>query len=252
MLNARRKGRPGQPITERIFSERFLATLPAHQGAAAASVVRRFVTTAQLHGNNFINQLDIEDAIDGHNLLSELRGWFGGEVQINEIDPKLVVENPQQFKTSVILEFQQAFSHLQTLTTGSLIEMSRSRIQAAIGKGTVFLLPPVDLRRIQQLVNELRSLVQECEDLQSDHKQRVLARMEELQRELHEKNSTLDKLFGVVIEAGAVLGRFGEKSKPFFDRLREILSIASQSNNRALGLPSSGRPPELPSGDSNS
>jgi len=47
--------------------------------------------------------------------------------------------------------------------------------------------------------------------------------------------SNLDRFYGLVGEAGVVMGKFGHDAKPFFDRVREMYQIAwrSQATPRA-------------------
>jgi len=50
--------------------------------------------------------------------------------------------------------------------------------------------------------------------------------------------SSLDKLWGLIGEAGVVLGKFGEDAKPFVDRIVEIAGITWRTQARAEELPS--------------
>ena len=70
------------------------------------------------------------------------------------------------------------------------------------------------------------------------HKERLLKKLEALQQELHKKVSSLDKLWGLIGEAGVALGKFGKDAKPFVDRIREIAQITWRTQARAEELPS--------------
>ena len=50
--------------------------------------------------------------------------------------------------------------------------------------------------------------------------------------------SNLDRLWGLIGEAGVVLGKFGKDAKPLVDRIREITQIAWRTQARAEELPS--------------
>ena len=47
----------------------------------------------------------------------------------------------------------------------------------------------------------------------------------------------LDKIWGLIGDAGVALGKLGEDAKPFVDRIREIYGIAWRTQSRAEGLP---------------
>ena len=60
--------------------------------------------------------------------------------------------------------------------------------------------------------------------------------------------SNLDKLWGLIGEAGVVLGKFGKDAKPLADRIREIAQITWRTQARAEELPSGARLPLLSDG----
>ena len=96
-----------------------------------------------------------------------------------------------------------------------------------------------DLKRVQQLINELREQVTSSELFEEDHRRRLLNRLEKLQAELHKKMSDLDRFWGFVGDAGVALGKFGKDSKPFVDRIREMTQIVWNTQSDAEKLPSS-------------
>ena len=95
-----------------------------------------------------------------------------------------------------------------------------------------------DLKRIQDLLNELRDTITKSELFDAKHKQRILNKLESLQSELHKKMSSLDRFWGLIGEAGVVLGKFGQDAKPLVDRIREIAQIVWRTQARAEELPS--------------
>ncbi len=63
--------------------------------------------------------------------------------------------------------------------------------------------------------------------------------------------SSLDKFWGLIGEAGIVLGKFGKDAKPFVDRMREIAQIIWRTHARAEELPSGSPFPLLQSPEGN-
>lgn len=102
-----------------------------------------------------------------------------------------------------------------------------------------------DLKRIQQLLNELRELVSANTELDADHKQRLLKRLEEMQREMHKKVSDLSRFYALVGDAGVMLGKLGTNAKPLVDRMKELAGIAWNAQARAEELPSGSDHPML-------
>ena len=95
-----------------------------------------------------------------------------------------------------------------------------------------------DFNRIQVLINELRDLINNSQVITAKHKQRLLERLERMQREWHKQTSDLDRFWGFIGEAGIVIGRFGTNIKPIVNRLREIAEIVWKTirvNENLLG-----------------
>lgn len=119
----------------------------------------------------------------------------------------------------------------------------RSRFRAALKNGFSYEFSSGDLKRIQELVNDLRSLIQQQAGLEEDHRQRLLRRLEKLQSEMHKKISDVDRFWGLIGDAGVVLGKLGADAKPIVDRIREIANIVWRTQASAEELPSGTKPP---------
>lgn len=129
------------------------------------------------------------------------------------------------------------------------IEMLRNKFRLEISNGFCYEFSAGDLERIQKLVNEIRGKIADSDMLEENHKERLLARLERLQRELHKKTSDLDRFWGLTGDAIVILRKFGEDSKPIVDRVREIAEIVWRTQERAEELPSGSAPPMLEDGE---
>ena len=121
----------------------------------------------------------------------------------------------------------------------------RSQIKSTLKNSFCYEFSQGDLERVQSLINQLRDLVASCEELEQDHRQRLLKRLESLQSELHKKISDLDRFWGLVGDASVVLAKIGDNAKPIVDRVKEITEIIWQTQSRTEELPSGTRPPLL-------
>jgi hypothetical protein len=101
-----------------------------------------------------------------------------------------------------------------------------------------------DLSRIQKLINELRSEISESTKFEDKYKSRLLRRLEKLQNELNKRVSSLDNFWGLIGDAGVVLGKLGTDAKPIVDRIREMVDIIWHTQARSEEL-SSNTPPAL-------
>lgn len=103
-----------------------------------------------------------------------------------------------------------------------------------------------DLKIIQTRINELRDFITSSDCFSQKHKERILKKLEGLQASLHQRMSSLDKLWALMGEAGVAIGKFGKDAKPFADIIRDILQVTWQSQARAEELSSVAPFPKLP------
>jgi hypothetical protein len=144
----------------------------------------------------------------------------------------------QEIKNKFIVESRELKAKLK-------IETYKNHYKSVLKSSFAYEFSQGDIDRIQILVNELREHITGMDNLSDDHKTRLLKRLEKLQSELHKRLSDLDKFWGIVGDAGVVLGKFGDDAKPIVDRIREISEIVWHTQTLAEGLPSNSPYPLL-------
>ena len=148
----------------------------------------------------------------------------------------------------VIRDYLRQLRTACTAEAGRLnFQTASSRFSVSLGKKFRYEFSQGDLTKIQALINELRDLISANTEVESEHQQRLLMRLEKLQAELHKKMSDLDRFWGLIGEAGVAIGKFGTNAKPIVDRIKEITEIVWQTQSRAEELPSGTKPPLLES-----
>jgi hypothetical protein len=125
------------------------------------------------------------------------------------------------------------------------IDSYKGRYKTAFKSAFAYEFSQGDYDRIQSLVSELRAQIVENLKLEDEHKQRLLKRLERLQSELHKRVSDLDRFWGMVGDAGVVLGKLGADAKPIVDRVKEIAEIVWKTQARTEELPSDSLNPML-------
>jgi hypothetical protein len=125
------------------------------------------------------------------------------------------------------------------------IQAYKSRYSAALKSSFAYEFSQGDLNRIQALINELRNLFAQNKELEEGHQRRLLSRLERLQAELHKRVSDLDRFWGLVGDAGVVLGKLGKDAKPIVERIKEVAEIVWKTQARAEELPSDSSNPML-------
>lgn len=166
----------------------------------------------------------------------------------------LVIDNLLKFKLigeissdcGNILEFVAYVKQECTVQAAQLeLESKRLKFKATLGASFCYEFSQGDMERVQSLVNQIRELISSSENLEADHQRRLLMRLEKLQSELHKRMADLDRFWGLIGDAGVVLGKLGTDAKPVVDRVKEIADIVWQTQSRAEELPSGTSPPLL-------
>jgi len=92
---------------------------------------------------------------------------------------------------------------------------------------------------IQDHINNLRTKLQNSNEFDSKHKERLLKKLEELQKELHKKMSSFDKFLGGFLSIAHTLGMSAKEAKPFTNDVKDILDITLNAKSRGEDLPES-------------
>lgn len=142
------------------------------------------------------------------------------------------------FIQDVLKEFTAEASQLR-------LQSFRSHFRTSLGNSFAYEFSQGDLNRIQELINNLREMISKSDLFEHEHQQRLLRRLEKIQSELHKKVSDLDRFWGLVGDAGIVIGKFGNDAKPICDRIVEIANIVWRTQSRAEELPSDSPMPFL-------
>lgn len=104
--------------------------------------------------------------------------------------------------------------------------------------GVYFSLTDKDRARVMELCSEIRHIVSKSAIFDDPHKRRIFNRISQIEKEVYKKIGNFDTILGGIVDAGEAFGRFGSKSKPIFDRIREIRNIAQKSSKGYEELPS--------------
>jgi hypothetical protein len=232
-----------------MFSDEFLENLPNNPYEAIRSMSECFDKEHQAippgeEVENFDKYIDAFAALEAFIQATELP--FGLPNLNTPPDPQTDIKIIGNcFKSSG----NHAAAKLRERKYTSCFDKSREKYAMRFGTVFAYRFSDGDIARIQQLLNELRDKITDSELFDAKHKERILVKLEKLQTELHKKMSSLDKLWGLIGEAGVVLGKFGQDAKPLADRIREIAQITWRTQARAEELPSGATLPLLSKGE---
>ncbi|WP_241067960.1 hypothetical protein [Achromobacter insuavis] len=237
-----------------LFNDDFIDGISARPYASAMEICRAVIN--EMHEDDEYGQWrDSEyDALqEGYALLEAMiKGGL-----IPEFAPLIIPKGSIGDDCRAMIDFVHAIDRaVQAQANLQKFDEIQQRMSRRLGVGFVYEFSQGDLDRIQVLLSELRKEISSSTLYADGHRERLLARLEKLQAETHKKMSNIDKFWSLLGDAGVAVGKFGENSKPMFDRINEILKIVWRTQARAEDLPSDapaplphGGAPELPDGE---
>ncbi len=226
-----------------MFTKEFIEGLPDNPGEAG-----------KLLCNSFMSEVDGIDLEQARDMYSDLVAAYETikvliEVSNYQIDVPDLGSDLDENISTIFTTLRDASTKFSNVAATEIASSFRNMLLAKYGSGFVYEFTEGDVSRIQQLINELRERIQDNENLEDEHRARLLRRLERLQSELHKKVSDLDRYWGLIGDAGVVLGKLGESAKPIVDRVKEISEIIWRTQARAEELPSGVKPALLASDD---
>ncbi|WP_410497506.1 hypothetical protein [Chitinibacter sp. S2-10] len=217
-----------------IFSEEFLLNLKENP---LSGIVMLVTSTRDRLGNDFgeWTQEEHDTLIEAYALVCEVV-----DSKILNLELSLI-----EITGELAQDCSQISQYLNDLETQCRIESSKLKFQSfrsnfrnSFSSTFSYEFSQGDLAKIQELINQIRELVANASALEQDHQRRLLLRLEKLQSEIHKKVSDLDRFWGLIGDAGVVLGKLGNDAKPIVDRIKEVADIVWRTQSRAEELPS--------------
>lgn len=229
-----------------LYSDEFIESIiesPVERIVEICKVPVEFLNS-MYESDNEITKEDYDELIVTYSLVQSI---FEEKILDSDMDSVFISGN-------IINDCRQLYNYFNTILNEFISEEANLRVQSLtskfkskLGSGFAYEFTQGDIDRIQTLINELRGEISKSDFIASEHKSRLLKRLEHLQAEMHKRMSDLDKFWGLVGDAGVAIGKFGNDAKPFIDRIREITDIIWRTQSKAEELPSSTQNPMLPS-----
>lgn len=228
-----------------LYSDAFLDNLPEDPKQGVIDICDSYNESCEnYHGKQLIEIALKTQTIECHTLLCEYIEHHKAKLPSFEITP--LNEDDPKYNFFYVRDLTKSVKkRVQPLIDKSFAEKKRQEYSARFSNEFAYTFSDGDIKRIQELLNQLREFISEYKGFEEQHRRRLLKRLEKLQSELHKKVSDLDQFWGLVGDAGVALGKFGKDAKPIVDRIKEMTQIVWRTQSDAEGLPSSTSNPML-------
>ncbi len=154
-------------------------------------------------------------------------------------------EDKKENINSISYFFYKAKLEQEKLNSKNVLFNSRSRYSNKFGNSFAYKFSDGDVEEIRDLIRQLNENINSSAFLEENHKMRLLKRLEELEIELNKKMTNLDKYWGLVGDAGIVMGKFGKAAEPIIQIIRQITVKIWAVQSYAEELPSGTNMPLL-------
>ena len=214
-----------------FFTQEFLQAIPNDNLEALVYLYREFSRFRLLVEETFRNSGGRIVREQSHNDFVETLAVFRAFFDARNLKSELPTVGPNKTENVANIINSLAVigagweSELSKRTSNSLFTEKKEFYSAVFNSVQIYEFTDVDLKRIQELTNELRDLISASQLITADHKRRLLRRLEALQREIHKNTSDIDRFWGFIAEAGIVARKFGEDLKPITDKATELGKI---------------------------
>lgn len=170
----------------------------------------------------------------------EALGLMQSFCEANDIELKfpIVTKASKETRDSIWSFFYHLNEEVQGKANQITVEMAKQQFSAKFTNLFAYDFSEGDLAKLQSLINKLRKQIQEVKGLDAGHRKRLLKKLELLQSELHKRISDMDHFWGLVGEAGVIMGKLGEQAKPIIECVKLIADIVWVTQARAESLPS--------------
>ena len=180
--------------------------------------------------------------LDNYDFYLESMGLLVAFIEASGIDftpPKLGPDkfiNMRQILTFIERCKIEAISEVIQLESMDYLNEAKTKYSVKFNKGFYYEFSEDDLGTIQSIIDDLKQIVENNNQLNNDHKRRLTNRFEKLQSELNKKVANLDRFWGLVGEAGVIMRKNGRSAKPIVDRIGKITDLVWRSQSVAEEL----------------
>jgi len=213
-----------------MFDDKFLESLPDNPTEGALIICEGVMDFYKKNGSG----------IHLHDNYLEAMALLETYYKLNNINLKTpkITSNEKKTIDNFIAYVDDNIGVLKHLINDKSYDNLKNKFEVQLKGGFCYEFTDGDLKRIQVIINELREQITDFSDFEDKHRQRLLKRLEKLQSEMHKKVSDIDRIWGLVGDAGVILGKFGKDVKPLVDRIKELAKIGWRTQANAEELPS--------------
>src|SRR6266516_3768900 len=201
-----------------FFTEEFLQNLPSDIWEAFEQLCKEFDRLVAIKTTAY------EDFVEAFAILKAFGNSRQRPMTVTELGP-VKRENISAITLAFGKMKSDASSNLTKRRSEGILTTKTLEYEEVFAKASYYEFSETDFNRIQVLMNEMRDLIRESALITADHKRRLLIRLEAMQAELHKKTRDIERFWSFIGEAGIVIRKFGEDTKPITERVQELGKI---------------------------
>lgn len=205
-----------------FFQKEFLAELPLDNDEAIILLSDHYSKMLSTLGNGPEHNEDFAEAYAILRAFNEVRAI---NLEIPKFNP--IEINRQSIGSFLGAQRKAAKERLSKRSLASHFKSKEDDYRAFFNSEPVYTFKADEFTRISELIEEIRTVIEESSLITPIHKRRLKKRLHAMEQELNHECSDIDRFWGFIAEAGIVARKFGEDLKPLNDRVCELGKIVT-------------------------
>jgi len=194
-----------------VFSDNFIKKLPEDNTLALDAICDEYIAFKKIHCDNKdpieIEEMYSSELINAYALL--LAFIESRKINLKDEPPdRLSPDNVTAIK-QIHSRFIELSKHIKPKVRSLTLKRAKEKYLQAFN-GFLYEFSTGDIKNIKQLIKDLRAQLESCNELDDDHKARVIKKLNDLDSEINIKMTNLDKAYALVIEAQILMHKLGK------------------------------------------
>jgi len=168
---------------------------------------------------------------DFESIINEIESIKDGDLTFGDLDFDAHEDENRILVKGLILKIRKNYDKKVQVTKYTDI------FESKINDRFTYKLEDKEIDSIQDLLNKLRDMIYSSNEIEDEHKRRLLEKINQLQTELNKEISDFDKFLGLMMETATTFGKAGEAAMPFIKLIHKLQEVLGPIIRRNKSLP---------------
>lgn len=214
-----------------MFDKKFVSSLPKDPAEAINLICDEFI--------DFHERLGREEDVDYYEEYLTAYSLLIAFLEVHKFDFDLppITRKKKSDVNMIYDSFLDVRSKIAPYLEEKKYSLSVEEFKAMLGNVFYYQFSNDDLKRIEKLLDNLKDVLRNDKDMGVEFRHRILKKVTILKDELNRKTKSVDGFWGLFVDGGVALGKFGDGARLFFNTVKDIILLVWQMQAKAEELP---------------